>query len=227
MKEFFERYPDKKNFVFIGEAGSGKSEISLNLAAYLVKATANPVHFFDLDQTKPLFRSRTVKEKMEEKGVIFHYEEQQADAPVTVGGVEYVLGDPESYAFLDIGGNAIGARAAGHFSNVIGTTASKVFFIINPWLPWSTDVENIDGTMSAILKTARLKEFAILGNPNLGATTTAEEFLAGKDRLHEMITEYMPVDGYFVADFLFDEVKAAVDANLYPLHPYLDYPWEG
>jgi hypothetical protein len=80
--------------------------------------------------------------------------------------------------------------------------------------------------MSAILKTSRLKEFAILGNPNLGATTTAGEFLVGRDKLREMITEYMPVDGYFVTDYLFDEVKAAVDVPLYPLHSYLDYPWE-
>ena len=53
----------KKNFVFIGEAGSGKSEIAINFAVNLARIADRPVHFFDMDQTKPLFRSRDVKEK--------------------------------------------------------------------------------------------------------------------------------------------------------------------
>ena len=55
----------KKNFVFIGEAGSGKSEIAINFAVNLARIADRPVHFFDMDQTKPLFRSRDVKEKIE------------------------------------------------------------------------------------------------------------------------------------------------------------------
>jgi hypothetical protein len=227
MKQFFERYPDRKNFVFIGEAGSGKSEISLNLAAWLVANTDRPVHFFDLDQTKPLFRSRTVRDKMEDKGVHFHHEEQFADTPVTVGGVEHTLSDPEAYAFLDIGGNVIGAKAAGHFSAIIGATASRTFFVINPYLPWSRDVESIDATLSALLKTARLREFGIIGNPNLGGTTTAEEFLEGCARLHEMISGYAQIEGYFATDTLYEQVRDKVAEPVYPLHPYLDYPWEG
>ena len=50
----------KKNFVLLGESGSGKSEIAVNLACVLSKQSPDgkEVHFFDLDQTKPLFRSR-------------------------------------------------------------------------------------------------------------------------------------------------------------------------
>ena len=42
----------KKNFVFIGEAGSGKSEIAINFAINFTKIQDRPVHFFDMDQTK-------------------------------------------------------------------------------------------------------------------------------------------------------------------------------
>jgi len=41
------------NFVFLGEAGSGKSEIAISFAKALAKAGDKPVHFFDLDMTKP------------------------------------------------------------------------------------------------------------------------------------------------------------------------------
>ena len=46
---------EKKNFVFIGEAGSGKSEIILNVAHMLAERTGKKVDLFDLDQTKPLY----------------------------------------------------------------------------------------------------------------------------------------------------------------------------
>ena len=37
------------NVVFLGEAGSGKSEIALNFAQALAELGGKPVHFFDLD----------------------------------------------------------------------------------------------------------------------------------------------------------------------------------
>ena len=57
------------NVVFLGEAGSGKSEIALNFAQALAELGGKPVHFFDLDMTKPLFRSRDRREALEALGV--------------------------------------------------------------------------------------------------------------------------------------------------------------
>ena len=71
-KEYLEQNcANYKNFVLLGEAGSGKSEIALNLAAHLAQCQPLPVHFFDLDMTKPLFRSRDLAEEMEALGVHF------------------------------------------------------------------------------------------------------------------------------------------------------------
>ena len=86
-KEYLEQNcANYKNFVLLGEAGSGKSEIALNLAAHLAQCQPLPVHFFDLDMTKPLFRSRDLAEEMEALGVHFHFEKQFMDAPTQVGG---------------------------------------------------------------------------------------------------------------------------------------------
>ncbi|NLA87780.1 MAG: hypothetical protein GX847_10990, partial [Clostridiales bacterium] len=46
----------KKTVIFLGESGSGKSEISINFAMRLRGETDRIIHFFDMDQTKPLFR---------------------------------------------------------------------------------------------------------------------------------------------------------------------------
>ena len=82
---------EKKNFVFIGEAGSGKSEIILNVAHMLAERTGKKVDLFDLDQTKPLYRSRDMQEAFAKAGVTIFYQEQFQDAPTQVGGVRASL----------------------------------------------------------------------------------------------------------------------------------------
>ena len=57
-KDFGDLLKEKKNFLFIGEAGSGKSEIVLNVAAKLAEQIGAKVQVFDMDQSKPLYRSR-------------------------------------------------------------------------------------------------------------------------------------------------------------------------
>ena len=46
------------NFVLIGEAGSGKTEIAANLALRLAEDMPVPVCLIDMDQTKCMFRAR-------------------------------------------------------------------------------------------------------------------------------------------------------------------------
>ena len=48
-KNFGDVLKEKKNFLFIGEAGSGKSEIVLNVAAKLARETGKKVDLFDMD----------------------------------------------------------------------------------------------------------------------------------------------------------------------------------
>ena len=49
---------DTRNYVLIGEAGSGKTEIAANLALLLARTQTLPVCLIDMDQTKCLFRAR-------------------------------------------------------------------------------------------------------------------------------------------------------------------------
>ena len=101
-----------RNFVLLGEGGCGKSELAINLARYLLPL-GKDVHLFDMDMTKPLFRTREQAAELEKLGVQVHFEQQFADAPTQVGGVSLRLRDGNCYAILDVGGDHIGARAIG------------------------------------------------------------------------------------------------------------------
>ncbi|MGM9546112.1 MAG: hypothetical protein ACI3VI_05995, partial [Vescimonas sp.] len=97
----------KPNTVFLGEAGCGKSELAVHLALELA-AKGREVHFFDLDQTKPLMRSRDAEALLTGAGVTVHFERQCADAPTQVGGLVPLLLDARKAVILDVGGNDTG-----------------------------------------------------------------------------------------------------------------------
>jgi hypothetical protein len=218
---------DKSNFIFVGEAGSGKSEIAINFAKYLVDLNEKPVHFFDMDMTKPLFRSRDVKANIESMGIIFHHQEQFYDAPTIVGGVNLLLKDDSCYVVMDVGGNDIGARAIGGFAPKVNKDNTTVYYVLNAYRPWSGELNHIDGTLSSILKISHisLEKVNIISNPNNGISTTAEEVLEGNSKIVKMIEELKHIEFTCVNDDLYDEVKVKTDITLMPIHLYLTYPW--
>jgi len=218
---------DKSNFIFIGEAGSGKSEIAINFAKDLVDLGEKPVHFFDMDMTKSLFRSRDVQSEIENMGIVFHHQEQFFDAPTLVGGVNRLLKDDSCYVVMDIGGNDIGARAIGGFAPKINKENTIVYYVLNAYRPWSDDLNHIDGTLSSILNISHIKldKVHMISNPNNGISTTAEEVLEGNLKMLEMIGPLMEIEFTCVNDTLYEEVKNRTDIPLMPIHLYLTYAW--
>ena len=190
MKEHLkELIGTSSNFIFLGEAGSGKSEISINFAKMLAELGEKPVHYFDLDMTKPLFRSRDVVEEMESFGVIFHYEKQFMDAPTQVGGVNRLLKDNSCYVIMDVGGDYIGARAVGGYAPKINKEDTIVYYVLNAYRPWSNDIDHIDETLGKILGVSHIQlgKLHMVNNPNNGITTTEKEFLEGSRKMAEMV----------------------------------------
>lgn len=228
METIFEKLLEKKkNFVFVGEAGCGKSEIAINFAIQLAKISDKPVHFFDVDQTKPLFRSRDVAEMLETKNVNFHYEEQFFDAPTMVGGVRQHLNDDDCIVVIDVGGDHQGSRLIGGFSKQLNKENAQNFFVINAYRPWSRELITIDGTMGKVLGMAHidLSNISIMSNPNVGISTTPEEIIQGNEKLKDMIGEYIDIDYMCAMAELCSEIEGKVDTPVIPIELYLTYEW--
>lgn len=223
-KTFDDLMKEKKNFVFIGEAGSGKSEIVLNVAHMLAEKTGQKVDLFDLDQTKPLYRSRDLQEAFAKDGVTIHFQEQFQDAPSQVGGVRASLyGD--GYTLLDIGGGHQAARYAGSYSDLLARENSVPVYVVNSYRPWTQSLEGVDGTMSHILNSIRLDHIYILGNPNLGYSTTDDEFIHGLEKMDELFDGITVVNSACVRKDIYNEVKERTDKFLLPIELYLTYEW--
>lgn len=215
----------KKNFVFIGEAGSGKSEIAINFAVKISRLIDKQVHFFDMDQTKAIFRARDVRESIENEKVFFHHEEQYFDAPTLAGGVREQLSNNSTCVVMDVGGNHTGARMIGGFAPLINDKNTIVFFVINPYRLWSKDILSVDATLSSILGVSHIKKVNIINNPNLGDTTTSTEVIEGNEKIKAIIGDYIQSDFLCVKEDLYEEIVNKVDIPLIPIKLYIPYPW--
>lgn len=215
------------NFVFLGEAGCGKTEIAVNFALALQRQRLHPVHFCDLDMTKPLFRSRDKVRFMEEQGLNVHFEDQFMDAPTAVGGVRRLLADKDCYTVLDVGGDHIGARAVGGYAPLLNAPDTIVWYVINPYRPWSMDIDHIDKVLGETLGVSHvsLDKLRLLGNPNLGPETTAEDVLTGARNTLQMLTPYKPIDFFCVKKALLSELLGKLPVPLFPLQLYFIYEW--
>ena len=223
---FIEWIKNKKNIVLVGEAGCGKSEAAIHIAVELARIGEKQVHLFDMDQTKPLYRSRDVSQVLAESGVICHFETQMMDAPTLVGGIEACFEDMESYVVVDVGGNETGARLIGGLSRFFPREDTQVLYLINPYRPWSKDIYSIDSMMTEVLHAARIRDFKIVGSPSLGRNTTPDEAIAGCGKLTQILTPYAEAEYFFIADSIFDQVKDQVPVKCEPIHLYLSYPWD-
>ena len=212
------------NSIFLGEAGCGKSELAVHLALELA-SPGREVHFFDLDQTKPLMRSRDAEGLLERAGVAVHFQQQCADAPTQVGGLIPLLLDEEKTVILDVGGNDTGAKLIGGYAHLL--KAADVWFVVNPYRPWSATAEHIDGTLSAILKASRLKMPRFLLNPNLGGDTTLAEYLDGIRQGLEMLSPYVAVEAAAVPAPLYEQAKAETALPLIPITSHISVPEAG
>lgn len=216
--------PAVSNYAFLGEAGCGKSELSVN-AALTMAAEGLVVHFFDLDMTKPLFRSRDVRGLLEEHGVTVHFEEQFMDAPTTVGGLSRLLRS-DCRVVMDIGGDHIGARAVGAYAPLLNSGGSAVFYVVNPFRPWSADLEHIDATLTSVLGVSHveLSQLRFISNPNLGPSTTPADVQCGHERVRGMLEDLVPVEALTVREELAGELPP--ELPLWPLKLRLGYEWE-
>lgn len=205
-----------KNFVFIGEAGSGKTEVGLNLALRMAELGDRKVHFFDLDQTKPLFRARDVAGTLERQGIVFHFQAQYLDAPTVASGIVELLQDDAAVVLLDIGGGAHGSQMIGQFSHILNRGNTRVLYLVNPYRPWSGSTADIECTMARVAGAARLRQTELVANPNLGPGTTADDVVAGEKKLRAMFPE-TPVSFLCALEALCAELEGRVSEPVFPI----------
>ena len=99
--------------IIVGDYGSGKTEVSINLALERKQAGVD-VRVADLDLVNPYFRTREARHQLQSRGVDLVLPPAaylHADLPILSPAIAGLLRNPSPLTILDVGGDDVGAVA--------------------------------------------------------------------------------------------------------------------
>ena len=166
-------FPNSRYLVLTGNYGSGKTELSLNLAmAFSARYRTTLV---DLDIVNPYFRSGEKAEEMEKAGIRMlmpTYAMTTVDIPALPAEIQSVFEVPSDRVIFD-GGDDTGAAALGRYypSFMANREQTKVFLVINCMRPLTREADEITDLAERIRNRGRLKIDTLINNTNLADRT--------------------------------------------------------
>lgn len=170
--------------VIVGGYGSGKSEVSVNLARYLARTDNEAVYLADLDVINPYFRSREAAAALAELGVkslVPPGAQAQADLPIIIPEIKGAIQAPEGKLILDVGGDDAGATVLSSLSDAFVPGSYELLLTLNAYRPFTATVDGALKIMNEIERAGKLQFTGLISNSHLIEQTTTEEILHGID----------------------------------------------
>jgi hypothetical protein len=220
---------DRRLVAFLGELGSGKTEVALNYALRLVES-GKRVAVVDLDIVNPYFRVLDHRAHLERLGlrVIAPPDRFAAiDTPAIPEETLAVFQQSDWTGIFDVGGGPTGARALGRFSALFGEHADQyaVWIVVNARRPTTQTEDDIAAMIHQIEVTSSLSATGLVSNTHLCDETTAADVVAG----HAVVAAAARRLGVPVAFAAADQRLAGevtLDCPLLPLRRQAHLPWD-
>lgn len=166
----------KKITVVTGHYGSGKTNLSVNLAVN-ANNEGKSVAVVDLDLVNPYFRTADFKYYFESIGVKLiapDFANSNLDVPSIQFDIEQ-LAMSEDCLIIDVGGDDAGAFALGRFADALSCYKDNLdmLYVINQRRYLTENASDAVKLMYEIETASRMKHTAVVNNTNLGRETTA------------------------------------------------------
>ena len=180
MNRIFDPY---RFLVFTGNYGSGKTEISLNMARHYIKHETTTL--VDLDIVNPYFRCGEKSEEAESEGIRMlmpTFAMTTVDIPALPAEIQSVFEAPSDKVIFDVGGDDTGAAALGRYFPSFMTRRNEtlVCMVINCMRPLTETKADILDLADRIQSRGRLKIDVLINNTNLAHLTTPEMIESGE-----------------------------------------------
>ncbi len=222
---------DVKGIVVIaGNYGSGKTEIAVNLALYKKKAGLD-VSIADLDLVNPYFRTREALEPLEKAGVkvvLPDLKYLNADLPILSPSVANMIKNSYDLAILDAGGDDVGVTVLAALQESLSLKDVKMIQIINPYRPFTQNIEGCIKIKEEIEKSSKIKITGIASNANLIDETTPEIIYHGYEMLQELSqTTGLKIEFITAATDILPQLDLnKFNCPILPIHRGLVPPWK-
>ncbi len=196
-----ENLPKARILVLVGNYGSGKTEISLNLALKLARR-GEKVTLVDLDIVNPYFRSSERTELLEKESVKVYapsFAMSTVDVPSLPADIQAVFADKSRRVIFDVGGDDTGAAALGQYKPYFDQDDVEVLFVVNAFRPLSGDADSVCDLMLRVAGRSRLSPTAVINNANVAWETEESDLVRGEELLREVSTRMNLPIGYLCA----------------------------
>jgi len=175
-------------YVISGHYGSGKTNISINLAYKLL--SKGSVAIFDLDVVNPYFRTADFTESMKNDGLTViapTFANTNLDTPSITGEFNNIYTGVYDNVIVDVGGDDSGAFALGQYSEKIAEKGNwHHWYIVNFSRALTMTIEENIDIMRDIENAGKLPYTGIINNTNLGRDTTEETVISSLKKAHDL-----------------------------------------
>ena len=220
--------PDDRLLMVVGNYGSGKTEVSVNLALQLARA-GRTVQVADLDLVNPYFRCREARHLMEAHGirvVIPPGAQAFADLPILLPEVRGMLHPPAgTVTVFDVGGDDVGARVLATFSGALARGDYELWQVLNAKRPFTDTVGGCLRMQQEIEQASRLRVTGLLVNSHLIEETTEETVRTGWELARDVSRQNGLPIRLVAAMERFVPALADLDVPVLPLRRTMPPPW--
>jgi hypothetical protein len=215
--------------VIVGNYGSGKTEVAINLAVNRKRAGLD-VGIADLDLVNPYFRTREARLTLRELGiqVILPPEQYlQADLPVLSPAIAGMIRGCGDFLILDAGGDDAGATVLSALADAFSGKRVQMLQVVNPLRPQTSTVSGCLTMRNEIEKAAQMTITGLIGNANLIDETRAEDIYSGYEFVQSVSQESgLPLEFITVSQELLPKIDMKrFSCAVLPIARQLVPPW--
>lgn len=196
-----EKLPSSRVIVIVGNYGSGKTELSLNLALKMAER-GEQVTLVDLDIVNPYFRSSERTALLQEHGIKVYapsFAMTTVDVPSLPADIQAVFADKTRRVIFDVGGDDTGAAALGRYKPYFDQDDVTVLFVVNAFRPLSGEADGVCDLITRVANRSRLQPDFLVNNANVAWETKKEDLDRGEALLQEVSERLKLPIGYLCA----------------------------
>lgn len=216
--------------IIVGNYGSGKTEVSINLAVNQKRAGVD-VKIADLDLVNPYFRTREARKPLLKMGIEVVVPEEkylQADLPILSPAVSGLIRHPMDLTLIDAGGNDVGATVLAALADSFSNKHVHMLQVVNPFRPFTDTIESCLKMRSEIERASKMTINGIIGNANLIDETSVDDIYNGYDFVKALSVESrLPLEFITVSVELLPEIDMGrFSCPVLPIERQLVPPWK-
>jgi hypothetical protein len=226
-----------KFIILIGNYGSGKTEIAMNM---VVNAAAEgfKTQVIDLDKVNDYFRLSDRVKLLEEKkiNVVSPTYAGRGVTPVNMSAaVASAFAGNWDLVVFDVGGDAAGAMSLGRYHQdfaALEPGTLEVYDIVNVFRPMSESPERVVKLKAEMEDFARLQVTGFVNNSNLLTMASADDLRRGYDVIREtsdmtgLPVRLTTARGEYLEEFLRDGRDMKYIGEPLALNTYMHRSWE-